>query len=205
MLIVTSAHIRVCLWQGGASTLTRTLSHARGRVSASIATPENVSQLPPSRLIGQPNPAATEPNRGQAVSASGFYWPYGIEWVKGWLWVADTGNRRIMGWKGIPTDQQTADIILGQPDATSGAENRGGPAAGNSFRWPHAIAATDELLLIADAGNHRVLGWQFPITDRSADLVWGQPAFHTNAEWPYRAPGPATLRFPYSVRHGRMK
>jgi hypothetical protein len=157
------------------------------------------NNTPPSAVIGQPNHATTEPNRGQAISASGFYWPYGIGWVQGWLWVTDTGNRRVLGWQGIPTEQQTAQIILGQPDATSGAENRGGPVAGNSFRWPHAVAGTDELLLVADAGNHRVLGWKFPVTDRPADLVLGQPAFHTNAEWPYSIQGPAALRFPYSV------
>ncbi|MCS6865891.1 MAG: NHL repeat-containing protein [Gemmataceae bacterium] len=154
---------------------------------------------PPAAVLGQPHQEATEPNRGGAISGCGFYWPYGIGWAKGWLWVADTGNRRVLGWQGIPSDGQAADIILGQPDATHGAENRGGPVAGDSFRWPHAVAATEELLFVADAGNHRVLGWLFPVSDRPADVVLGQPAFDTNHESPYAPPGPSTLRFPYGV------
>ena len=117
------------------------------------------------------------------------------------FWVADTGNRRGLGWlNGIPDPDQPADVILGQPDPSAHAENRGGDAGACSFRWPHDITGREDLLLIADAGDHRVLGWSpQPDTDRDADLVVGQPDFISSDEWPY---GPHTndrFRFPYAV------
>ena len=70
----------------------------------------------------------------------------------------------------------------------------------DSFRWPHDISGRGDLLLVADAGDHRVLGWcPQPDADRAADIVVGQPDFSSSAEWPY---GPHTndrLRFPYAV------
>lgn len=157
------------------------------------------SDTPPSQVIGQPDSQSVEPHHGPAISGSRFYWPYGLGWVNSWLWVTDTGNRRVLGWHGLPNDGRPADVVLGQPDAFSGEENRSGPVAANSFRWPHAVAGTSQLLLVADAGNHRVLGWRTPVTDRPADVVLGQRAFDTNREWPHGKQGPSVLRFPYSL------
>ncbi|QJW94959.1 hypothetical protein FTUN_2485 [Frigoriglobus tundricola] len=157
------------------------------------------TDAPPDAVVGQNGFAAIETNRGGAISATGFYWPYGLGAAHGWFWVTDTGNRRVLGWHGFPTDGRPADVILGQDAPNTGGENRGGPVSARSFRWPHAVAATDDLLLVADAGNHRVLGWRFPVTDRAADVVLGQPAFDTNREWPHGKQGPAAFRFPYSL------
>jgi hypothetical protein len=69
-----------------------------------------------------------------------FYWPFGFALVDGVFWVADTGNRRVLGWHdGIPVPGQGADVVLGQPDLESRGENRDGPVAANSLRWPHAV------------------------------------------------------------------
>jgi hypothetical protein len=140
-------------------------------------------------------------NRGGECTASGFYWPFGIAMVGSTFWVTDTGNRRVLGWhNGIPEPDRPADVVLGQPDAASHSENRGGPAGADSFRWPHDVAGRDDLLLVADAGDHRVLGWSpQPEADRPADLVVGQSDFTSAEEWPY---GPHTndrMRFPYAV------
>ena len=159
------------------------------------------SDTAPDVILGQPDPSSVEINRGGECSASSFYWPFGIAMVGSAFWVTDTGNRRVLGWhNGIPQPDQPADVVLGQPDAASHAENRGGDAGPASFRWPHDIAGNDDLLLIADAGDHRVLGWcPQPDADRDADLVIGQPNFTGSEEWPY---GPHTgdrFRFPYAI------
>jgi hypothetical protein len=159
------------------------------------------SDVAPDVIIGQSGPGAVEVNRGGDCSASSFYWPFGIAMVGTAFWVADTGNRRVLGWRnGIPDPDQPADVILGQPDAASHEENRGGPAGPGSFRWPHDIAGRQDLLLVADAGDHRVLGWSpQPAGDTEADLVLGQPDFTSAEEWPY---GPHTgekFRFPYAA------
>ncbi|MCG8460723.1 MAG: hypothetical protein MI919_30945, partial [Holophagales bacterium] len=154
------------------------------------------SDTPPDLALGQGDLSSIEPNRGGAISEAGMYWPYGMAWIGGWLWVADTGNRRVLGWRGLPESDRPADLVLGQPSATDGSENRGGPVAADSFRWPHAFAGTPELLLVADAGNHRLLGWRpAPAGDRRADLVLGQEDFTSAAEFPYRPQSAGRLRF----------
>ncbi|MCB0941744.1 MAG: NHL repeat-containing protein [Mycobacterium sp.] len=155
----------------------------------------------PDLVLGQPDASAVQENRGRACSASTFYWPFGIALVGSTFWVADTGNRRLLGWStGIPDPDQPADIVLGQPDPSAREENRGGAAGPASFRWPHDITGNEDLMLVADAGDHRILGWSPPpAADRDADLVLGQPDFTTAEEWPY---GPHTndrFRFPYAV------
>jgi len=130
-----------------------------------------------------------------------FYWPFGVAVIDGAFWVADTGNRRVLGWlDGIPVPGRPADVVLGQPDLSSRGENRDGPVAANSLRWPHAIAATQGVVFVADAGNHRVLGWRGELTrERPADVVLGQASFESAAEFPYRPQGPRALRFPYGL------
>jgi len=162
--------------------------------------PQN-SDTAPDIVIGQSDSVSVEPNRGGECSASSMYWPFGIAVVGSSFWVADTGNRRVLGWRnGIPNANQPADVILGQPDGSSNSENRGGDAGPASFRWAHDIAGNEDLLLIADAGDHRVLGWSgHPAVDRDADLVIGQADFAGSEEWPY---GPHTgdrFRFPYAL------
>lgn len=160
-----------------------------------------LSDTPPDHVLGQPDATSVAPNQGGECSASTFYWPFGIAVVGSRFWVADTGNRRVLGWDGgIPSAGRPADIVLGQPNAASREENRGGAAGPASFRWPHDITGRDDLLLVADAGDHRVLGWTpHPDTDRPADIVIGQPDFVSANEWPY---GPHTgdrFRFPYAI------
>jgi hypothetical protein len=160
-----------------------------------------VSDRAPDLILGQSDASAVEPNRGLDCSASTLYWPFGIAVVGGTFWVADTGNRRVLGWRnGIPGPGQPADVVLGQADAASRDENRGGAPGPASFRWPHGIAGHQDLLLIADAGDHRMLGWSpQPDGDRPADMLLGQPDFQSVQEWPY---GPHTgdrFRFPYAI------
>jgi hypothetical protein len=159
-----------------------------------------LTDTPPDYAIGQPDLKTFEPNHGGCIDESSLYCPYGIAFVAGWFYVADTGNRRVLGWKGLPVNGQPADLVLGQMGARSGEENRGGPATARSFRWPHSIAGTKEVLYVADAGNHRVLGWTPPPReDADADLVLGQSDFSSAGEFPDMKQGPARLRFPYSV------
>ncbi|EHI11407.1 NHL repeat-containing protein [Mycolicibacterium thermoresistibile] len=155
----------------------------------------------PDVVLGQPDSSSVAPNQGGGCTASTFYWPYGIAVTGSTFWVADTGNRRVLGWTGgIPDPGRPADIVLGQPDATQRAENRGGTAGPASFRWPHALTGRADLLLVADAGNHRVLGWSpQPAGDRPAGLLLGQPDFGTCQEWPYGPQSADRFRFPYAI------
>ena len=169
------------------------------------------SDRAPDLVIGQPDARSVEPNRGEPnggghdqgahCSAASLYWPFGIAVAGGRFWVADTGNRRVLGWDGgLPETDRPADVVLGQPDPQHRGENRDRGVGPDSFRWPHAVAGTDDLLLVADAGNHRVLGWRpQPKADAEADLLLGQPDFTTASEWPYGPQRGDRFRFPYAV------
>lgn len=156
----------------------------------------------PDLVLGQPDASSVEPNRGSGCSATSMYWPFGVGVVDGWFYVADTGNRRVLGWSGgVPSDPDVpADLVLGQPGPQHREENRGGPVGPAGFRWPHDIAGAAGVLLVADAGDHRVLGWRpRPRADRPACLVLGQPDFQSALESQYGPHSGDRFRFPYAV------
>jgi hypothetical protein len=158
------------------------------------------SDTPPDYAIGQANLSAIDINRGSQPSLAGMNWPYGIGWMDGRLYVADTGNRRMLAWNSIPAANQSAELMFGQPTESSAEENRGGPVAADSFRWPHDIAGHAGRLYVADAGNHRVLCWNaHPQADGPADSVIGQKDFTSAYELPYDTQGSQRLRFPYAI------
>jgi hypothetical protein len=158
------------------------------------------SYTPPSYAIGQQTLGDVAPNGGGAISAQALYWPYGIGLSGDLFWIADTGNRRVLGWHGVPGPGVPAEIVLGQDSMTCGDENRGGAPTASSFRWPHAIAGDANSLLVADAGNHRILGWTpVPTQDTDASLLLGQRDFSRNEELPHRPQGAHRLRFPYAL------
>lgn len=154
-------------------------------------------------VLGQPDFAANAINRGRdAPDADSLYWPYGVAFDGTRLWVADTGNRRVLRWDAIPQRSgQPADGVLGQPDFRHRDENAGavGPAG---LRWPHAIARWQGALALADAGNNRVLLWHAtaPSGLQPADAILGQPDArsidHNRGEyWPTAG----SLNMPYGI------
>ena len=71
--------------------------------------------LPTSSLVNRMH-ARPKPTVAGQCGPLGFYWPFGIAFVDGWFWVADTGNRRVLGWDGVPSPDHLPDVVLGQPD-----------------------------------------------------------------------------------------
>ena len=165
---------------------------------------------PPDRVIGQSDLDGVEPNLGESnARRNGLYWPYAFGRVDRRFFVADTGNRRVLGWPDVPWDNEPPEWLIGQDDWESRGENRDGPVGPTTFRWPHSIAGHNESLYIADAGNHRALGWQnadAACEGAKPDLVMGQPDFESAVEWPYGPQSAHTHRFPYclSIDRGRM-
>ncbi len=158
------------------------------------------SGVAPDYVIGQPDLLSGEPNQGKEVSAGTLFWPYGMAFIQGRFYVADTGNRRVLVWNCLPSDNRQADMVLGQNDFSQNGENRNVGVSASSFRWPHAIAGTTDAFYVADAGNHRILGWRpAPSADRPADFVLGQPEFDSASEFPYVKQSAEKLRFPYAI------
>jgi len=157
---------------------------------------------PPDYAIGQRDLDGTEVNAGGAAAAGTLYWPYGLGMAGERFYIADTGNRRVLSWDGIPEPNEPAGGVLGQPDFAETGENRGVGVGPRSFRWAHDIAGDATRLFVADAGNHRVLGWDAPVhTDATASLALGQRDFTSAHEFGYGPQSETVMRFPYSVSY----
>ncbi len=145
-------------------------------------------------VVGQADFTGYQSNRGGSVNALGLAQPLGGIATNGSLfYVADYSNHRILGWNSIPASPLVPpDFVIGQGDFTS---NTSGTSA-NQLALPASVSITDTRLVVADAGNNRVLIWnQLPRANTPADIVVGQTDFSANA------PGTtdSTLNFPISA------
>lgn len=129
-------------------------------------------------VLGQADFASAEANRGRgAARADTLNWCFGVAIHDGRLFVADSANRRVLVWDGIPAENGApADLVLGQRDFATRDEDAGGEAGAVGMRWPHAIALGSGRLFVADAGNSRVMTWhRLPGRNGApCDIVLGQ-------------------------------
>jgi hypothetical protein len=155
-------------------------------------------------VLGQSDFSGCFANRGGRVAGPDtLNWCYGVAVVGGGLIVADTGNRRVLIWEKIPTrNGAPADLVLGQYDFAARDENAGGSPGSIGMRWPHGVTIAAGMLLVADAGNNRVMVWQtLPRTNGApCDFVLGQvrPSDVDNNRADYY-PSTASLSMPYGL------
>jgi len=104
----------------------------------------------------------------------------GKPWTNGQrVAVADTQHNRVLIWNNFPgANGQAADLVLGQPNFTSGAPNNGGVTA-SSMNLPTAVSSDGNRFAVLDKGNNRVLIWNnFPTASNiPANVVLGQSDF----------------------------
>lgn len=161
------------------------------------------SRQPADVVLGQADAHAGLANRGlDTPAADTLHWPYGVFWDGARLWVADTGNRRVLRFDALPArDGQPANLVLGQPDFVHRDENAGGVTQA-TMRWPHALALWQGYLCVADAGNNRLLLWLGdPDSDMArSDLIIGQGEIdaldHNRGEY---FPSARSLNMPYGL------
>jgi len=162
------------------------------------------SNQPADVVLGQTDFAGALANRGMVhATADTLNWCYGVAIADGALYVADTGNRRVLKWNHVPLDNGTpADLVLGQEDFVTRDENAGYAPAAAGMRWPHAVAVMQNRLFVADAGNNRVMAWDQMPADNGApcSFVLGQQDFtgvdHNMAAY---YPTAAALNMPYGL------
>lgn len=125
------------------------------------------------RVIGQADFTSGSANRGAAVSALGLAQPLGPVATDGTrFFIADYGNHRVLGYAEIPTATTAALFVLGQDSATASTPGTGP----TRMALPASVAIADGRLVVADAGNNRVLIWNtLPVGNTPPDVVVGQP------------------------------
>ncbi len=130
-----------------------------------------------SRVLGQPNMTSVGVNTG-GQSASTLAAPREVRVFDGKLFVADTGNHRVLLWPQPPTqDGQAARVVIGQAGFVS-SYNRPDRTLIES---PSDIAVQNGHLYVSSQTQARILYWaQIPTQNgQSADRVLGQTDFST--------------------------
>ena len=138
--------------------------------------------LAASHVIGEPNLSTPCANGGSptqnVVGQSG-----GVAFDShGNLWVADMQSSRVLRFSPPFNDGMAANLVLGQPDFTSGSCNQSSatnpPPTRNTLCHPAGLAFdADGRLWVADSDNNRVLAYQPPFkTNMNASAEIGQPA-----------------------------
>ena len=179
----------------------------------------------PDLILGQPDPDSVAPNAGGGCRPSTLYWPFGIAIVGGRLYVADTGNRRVLGWSGgLPTspgDRTRPDNSAsptGSAALRTAAPRPGRTASAGRTASPGRARTAGTGTVVSDAGRRRAAGRASPACSwlmraitgcsagrpgrtrtRPADLVLGQPDFAAATELPYGPQRADMLRFPYAI------
>ncbi len=98
-----------------------------------------------------------------------FNHPMGIASDGRRLALADTYNHRVLVWNSLPDGNVPPDLVLGQSDFHA---NSSGDAL-DRMNWPVTVSIANDMLLVADAYNDRILVWrEWPATSgEAADLA----------------------------------
>lgn len=143
----------------------------------------------PSREFGQPKLLTTvltsqSPNlvEGRELWApAGIAFDYSVSASAPAVYIADTGNNRVLGWRdaGRLNQGNTADVVVGQNDLFSTFGLGPGTALSSGLSAPVAVAVDGSgNLYVMDAGNNRILRYKTPFKQTPGnipvDLVIGQ-------------------------------
>ena len=153
-------------------------------LSAGTAVPQVTLNPNPSRAVGHPQltVATANPN---LVEGRELYAPQGVALDASAdppiLYVADTGNNRVLVWKNAAqfANGAPADMVIGQRDRFSTFGQGPGYTFSVGFTSPTGLAVKDGDLYVVDTGNNRILRFPKPTThtEQLPDLVIGQPNF----------------------------
>jgi CSLREA domain-containing protein len=121
----------------------------------------------PDRLLGQLDEFRNECNEGsRQSSAETLCAPSDlvVDPVSGRLFVADTGNHRVLSWANRHrlTSREPADLVLGQPDFTT---NEACDVATYTCFEPSGLSVEHGYLYVFDVAHQRLLGFAQPLVN----------------------------------------
>ncbi|MEP0985105.1 hypothetical protein [Ekhidna sp.] len=150
-------------------------------------------------VLGQPDFNTNQPNVkgvGNDPTVNSLNWPYGVFSDGVSLWIADTGNRRVLYYEEIPTtNHQRADGVIGKDDFSQRDYENNDPI------WPYSVRISEKgEMAITDTQYYRVLlwdNWKKGLSQK-ADTIIGQENFEGNGQNQYRLqPAAFTLNWCY--------
>ncbi len=119
------------------------------------------ANAPAARVLGQADFGGTDHNRATYwPTASALSMPYALASADGQLLVADTANSRIVAYSAPLVSGGPASRLTGQPHFETKGDNRNRLPVRDSLCWPYGLQVVDELAVVSDTGNHRVLLWR---------------------------------------------
>ena len=155
-------------------------------------------------VLGQSSVDKFDSNRGRGRSNfNTMFMPSSLYSDGKSLYVADTGNNRILIFNQIPTmNGWHADVVIGQKDFNSNEPNGGQKKpSSQAMNHPGFLTINDGRLFVSDDKNNRVLIFENANKENnSAEGVIGQPGFSTSyINGPTNISGPGTLFLPGNV------
>ncbi len=152
-------------------------------------------------VVGQLDFSSNKPNVrgiGADPTAHTLNWPYGVFSDGESLWIADTGNRRVLFYEKIPEQNYVkADKVIGKESFTSRDYESKNPI------WPYSIKVNQKgNLVIADTQFYRVLVWndKNDAFSKPADIIIGQENIEACGQNQFRlAPESNTLNWTYDA------
>jgi len=141
----------------------------------------NPTRVEPDAVYGQPDFNTFTANTG-GVTAQSMKLPRAIAIDRhGNLWVADSGNQRVLRFPAasLETPRPAADLVIGQTNFTTNTANHGAPVSSSGLDAPSGLALDQQdNLFVADLNNRRVLKFTAPSTNGpAAAVVFGQANF----------------------------
>ena len=152
-------------------------------------------------VLGQPDFESNKTNAigiGKDPTEKTLNWPYGVFSDGTCLWIADTGNRRILYYNEIPKSNfAPADKVIGKPNFTTRDYENNEPI------WPYSVKVNNKgQMAVADTQFYRVLVWnnKKDAFVKPADIIIGQDSFDACGQNQFRlAPEANTLNWTYDA------
>ncbi|MBC6995100.1 NHL repeat-containing protein [Lewinella lacunae] len=157
---------------------------------------------PADLVLGQPDFLGNAPNVsgiGSTPSAQSLNWPYGVDSDGERLFVADTGNRRVLVFDPFPTESfAAARGVIGKADFADRDYDH------QQAIWPYSVkVGPDGELAITDTQYYRVLyyaSWSSALHLRTRPIVIGQENLEANGQNQFRwFPEANTLNWCYDT------
>src|SRR5829696_1480214 len=149
--------------------------------------------------LGSPNGGALLPSKTSLSSPGGITFD-----PKGNLWVADSGNNRVLQ---FPTSISksvslvAADRVIGQTKFESNTGNPGGVSSSSLWGPSDLTFDPNGNLWVADSNNNRILQYTFPFKNgQAASIVIGQEDFKSRTpNAGTTTPTPDSLNSPFAI------